>query len=193
MTLACTGCGSSLPAAVLAARAPSACAVCNATLEVVVFPALYRPLPQAATGESVLAEGEASCFYHPDKRAVLPCDACGRFLCSLCDLDLGGRHLCVACVESGRRQGRLSTLESRRTLYDRIALAVAVYPMILFYFTLIGAPIALYIALRYWKAPGSIPRPSRIRFVIAAVLACLQLAGWILLITAVLDSIGRSA
>jgi hypothetical protein len=193
VTLACTGCGTPLPAAVLAAPAASTCVVCRSTLEVAIFPALYRPLPEASAGDAVLTDGEASCFYHPGKRAVLPCDACGRFLCGLCDLDLSGRHLCVGCVESGRRQGRLTHLESRRTLYDRIALAVAIYPMLVFYFTLISAPIALYIALRYWKAPGSIPRPSRFRFVIAVVLAGLQLAGWVLLFVVLLESAGRSS
>ena len=32
-------------------------------------------------------DGEASCYFHAHKRAAVPCDGCGRFLCSLCDLN----------------------------------------------------------------------------------------------------------
>ena len=132
-----------------------------------------------------MVEGESTCYYHPNKKAVLPCQGCGRFLCALCDCDLNGQHFCPACLETGKAKGKIKNLENQRTLYDSIALALTVLPIaVVFgvYFTFITAPMALYIAIRYWNAPRSIVHRTRIRYVIAMVLATLQIAGWILLI-----------
>lgn len=41
--------------------------------------------------------------------------------------------------------------------------------------------MALFVAIRYWNAPRSLVRRTRIRFVAAIVLAVLQIAGWGLL------------
>src|SRR4029453_12242931 len=60
------------------------CPACGTLLEVEVFPAFHRSLPAVAAAEAVLTDEEASCFFHPEKKAVVPCQACGRFLCLLC-------------------------------------------------------------------------------------------------------------
>ena len=65
---------------------------------------------------------QASCFYHPNKKASVPCDNCGRFLCALCDVDFGGRRLCPACIEAGSGTESETTLDTRRILYDKLAL-----------------------------------------------------------------------
>ena len=125
-----------------------------------------------------MVEGESSCFYHPQKKAVVPCQGCGRFLCALCDCELQGEHFCPACLEVGRQKGRIKRLENQRTLYDAIALSVAILPMLIIYFTIITAPIALFIALRYWNAPRSIVRRTKIRLILAISIATLQILGW---------------
>lgn len=157
------------------------CPACGAPLRVEVFPAMFRKIGAGRSGETVMVEGEASCFYHPQKKTVLPCDACGRFLCALCDCALDGRHLCPTCLEAGKTKGKIKSLDNQRTLYDSIALALAVYPVALIlgiYFTLITAPMALFVAIRYWNAPRSIVRPSRIRYIAAIIVALLQIGGW---------------
>ena len=105
------------------------------------FPCAVPAATRGRRGEAVMVEGESSCFYHPQKKAVVPCQGCGRFLCALCDCGLHGEHFCPACLEVGRQKGRITRLESQRTLYDAIALAVAV--------------------LRCWSSISpSLPRPS---------------------------------
>ena len=130
----------------------------------------------------MLVADEATCFYHPQKKAVLPCEGCGRFLCALCDCELHGQHFCPVCLEVGRKKRKIKSLENERTLYDRIALALAVLPMLIFYFTFVTAPAALFIALRHWNSPRSIVRPSRIRLVLAIIFASLQIIGWVVVI-----------
>jgi hypothetical protein len=154
------------------------CPACGALIRVEIFPALLRPPARGQGGEAIMVEGESSCFYHPQKKAVVPCQGCGRFLCALCDCELHGEHFCPACLELGRQKGRITRLENRRTLYDAVALSVAVLPLLIFYFTIITAPIALFIALRYWNAPRSIVHRTKVRLVLAIVLATLQILGW---------------
>jgi len=154
------------------------CGSCGAALQVDVFPARFAGLAAGKAAETILADGEVGCFYHPGKRAALPCDGCGRFLCSLCDVELGGRHICPRCLETQRKKGRLDTLETERTLYDQIALSLAILPMIVFYLTVLTAPATIFVSLRYWKRPGSLVRPTKFRFVLAMVIALLQIAGW---------------
>lgn len=130
-------------------------------------------------GEHLLMEDQASCFYHPAKKAVIPCEACGRFLCDLCTITFNHAHLCPACLETGRSKHKYKDLENHRILYDEIALGLALYPLLIFWLTLFTAPTALFIAISKWNAPSSIvPRWRRFRFVSAILLAFLQLAGW---------------
>ena len=154
------------------------CPACRVPSQVEIFPALFRPPARGRDGEALMVEGESSCFYHPQKRAVVPCQGCGRFLCALCDCELHGEHFCPACLEVGRQKGRITRLENQRTLYDGIALSVAIVPLLIFYFTIVTAPIALYIGIRYWNAPRSIVHRTKIRLVLAILLATLQILGW---------------
>jgi hypothetical protein len=162
-----------------------ACPSCGTRLQIEVFPAVLRPPGPGTVGERVVIEGEASCFYHPAKRAVVPCESCGRFLCAVCDVEMNGQHLCSACIESGKNKGRIQKLENRRTLYDSLALAVALFPMIFVYPTIVTAPIVLYIAIRHWNAPSSVVPRSRWRMVVAVIIALLQIAGWVAIFFAI--------
>ena len=176
--IVCTSCGTRLPPELLASGGPLPCGTCGAEIEVRIFPALFRPFPAGAPGEALLSEGDPGCFEHPRKKAVVPCAWCGRFLCALCDLEFQGEHVCPGCLERGKAKGRLTTLETQRTLYDRVALSLAILPMLLFYFTVITAPIALYMALRHWSSPGSLVSPGKARFVAAILISSLQIFGW---------------
>jgi len=159
----------------------SPCPACGVPLQVEVFPALFRRVNPGQSGETIMIEGESSCFYHPQKKAVVPCQGCGRFLCALCDCELNGQHFCPACLETGKTKGKIKSLENQRTLYDSIAMSLAIFPLLIFYFTLITAPVALFIVIRYWNAPRSIVRRTKIRYIVAIILASTQIAGWALL------------
>lgn len=160
-----------------------ACPSCSSPLRVEVYPALFRETVSTPAAR-VMMEGEASCFYHPEKKAAIVCDGCGRFLCALCDLDLDGQHLCPTCLQTGKQKGKLTKLQSERTRHDRIALSLALLPMIIFYFTVITAPIALFYAIKHWKSPGSItPNWRRSNLIWAIVISLMQIAGWATLFT----------
>jgi hypothetical protein len=183
----CTNCDAQLPLAGLNSGALFTCANCGSQLEAEVFPAFFKSIAAGKSGEATLEETEASCFYHPQKKAVLPCDACGRFMCALCDCDLNGQHICPSCLEAGRTKGKIKNLENKRVVYDHMALMLAIGAFIppFIYFAWLMAPLAIYLSIRHWKTPGSIMRRTKVVFVFAIIIALLDIAvmiGLILLI-----------
>jgi hypothetical protein len=177
--IACPKCRALLGGDMLNLTELQPCPSCQTPLQVEVFPALFRQ-EAAARPERIIAEGEAGCFYHPEKKAAVVCDACGRFLCALCDVDFDGQHICPACLESGKEKGKIKKLEQRRLRHDKIALVLAVLPIIIFYLTVITAPIALFYSIKHWNSPASVvPNRPKATLSIAIVLASLQIMGWI--------------
>ena len=145
------------------------CPRCLKDVQVVAFPALYRAIPAAATSSGEVAiEGDSTCFYHPQKKASVPCDSCGRFLCTLCDVDFEQQHLCPTCLETGARKKSIQKLEKSRNLNGRQAFALGVIPV------LVTGPFAIYMAIRYWNAPGSIVSGRRWYTRAALVLGIIQ-------------------
>lgn len=177
--LQCPKCRAPLTAAHLNRADLLPCLACGTPLQVEVFPALFRRINPGRDGEVLVVETQASCFYHPQKKAVVPCELCGRFLCALCDCELHGQHLCPACLEAGRQKGKIKKLENTRTLYDSVAFGLALYPVLFVYPTIVTAPLAVIFALRYWNAPRSIVHRTRLRLFLALILASLQIVGWI--------------
>ncbi len=177
----CDLCGGANSAELLNLEGFVPCRSCRAGLQVTVFPAFFKPVVEGRAAEQILTDDDAGCFFHAGKKATVVCDGCGRFLCALCDISLGDDHLCASCIEAGRRKGKITTMNNRRTRHDKVSLSLAVLPMIFWPLTLITAPAALYTSIRHRKAPASLVSPSRWRFPVAAILAVLQMVGWLVL------------
>jgi len=179
--LACSLCNNPIPAQDWN-REHAFCASCRAPLAALVFPAFFSQPVAASSGTAVLEAGEASCFYHPLKQAVVPCDRCGRFLCSLCQVEFLGQNWCPRCIQASSEKGQLAQFDAGRKRYDNLALMLATFPALLVWPTIVTAPVTLYLAARYWHAPSSILPRTRIRFYIAILFAILQIAAWIWLV-----------
>ena len=72
----------------------------------------------------------------------------------------------------------MKNLQDRRVLYDDLAVALAVLPILFWPITLVTAPLAIYYSIRYWKTPGSIVPRTQIRRILAIFFAGLQMVGW---------------
>lgn len=154
------------------------CRGCRSGLHMEVFPALYRTDPGTGSGSVAVKTDEASCFYHPANEAVVPCDMCGRFLCSLCDVEMNDRHICPTCFERGMSRESMPELITKRVRYDNIALSLAIYPLLIWFITFITAPMVIFMCIRYWKRPLSVVPVTRVRFVFAFIIAALQVGMW---------------
>ena len=177
----CSKCQTHLPGSLFNLPDLTRCPKCSAPLQVEIFPAVFRRIAQGRGGEATIEETESSCFYHPQKKAILPCEACGRFLCALCDCDLDGHHYCPSCLEAGRTKGKIKSLENHRVLYDDMALAAALLTFVppIIYFCWLTAPLSLFLAIRHWNTPTSIIHRTKARFVFAIVIALLEIAAMI--------------
>jgi hypothetical protein len=181
--LRCPSCKRSLgPEAWIDAR-NGVCLACETSFEFDRFPALTAAKQKVAPQTAVLA-ADSVCFFHAENRAEAVCDGCGRLLCPVCTISLGAQRICPSCMAASRRAETTTVVVRSRVLFDRIALAVAFFPLLLWPLTLVSAPVALGLVFYGWKKPGSLVRgASKVRFVAAGIIALLQVAGWVTFFT----------
>lgn len=170
--VSCPSCGAALPAGAANSGNLASCPMCGARTLVEVYPALLAPRETKGVGELIVDDKEASCFYHPGKKAEAHCSYCGRFLCALCDVDFDGKHLCSACIQAGRTKGTLEEFRTAGKAHWLIGLHCAVAGLLFPYLGALFVPAAFYYAIHYRKHPGS-PVPSEQSFVWTLVLATL--------------------
>jgi len=162
------------------------CPSCGVEIYAAVFPAASEGMSKGSAGDALLDGQDASCFHHPSKKAVVVCDMCGRFLCALCSIELGGQRVCSACIASAKKKGKLGKLQNRRTLHDELALALALVPAVLVWPTIITAPLVIGMTVRHWNTPLSVLPRGRIRFILAALIAGCQIVMWAVVLGIVL-------
>ena len=154
------------------------CPACGVPVQVLVFPAWFKMLAPGRPAERIITEGESSCFYHQGKQAVVPCDACGRFLCALCDCEIQAQHFCPGCVSAARTKDRSSQFERSRTNHDSVALALALVSILVGPVALMLGPAAILWALWFWRRPASILPRTKARSVIAILVGLASTGGW---------------
>jgi len=152
-SVACPSCGG----AVVPTEEPSGwqrCPYCEKRLRVQVWPVVRQK-----TDAAFAMPEHATCFFHPEKAYEACCQRCGRFLCALCDFQLGAEHVCPTCFERGRTgsglQGGTAEWRHRDVLYDSIALTIG-WGWILFWPVIIAAlPATIVLHVKFRKAPRS--------------------------------------
>lgn len=125
-------------------------------------------------------DGDAVCFFHTDRRAALPCEQCGRFICELCKIPLGKRNICPSCLSGGLKEEALPEIINRRMDWSGLALSIVILSMIFWPVCIITAPTAIGMAIRGWFAEGSLVKGRR-RWLgaIAILIGLLQLGAFI--------------
>lgn len=157
------------------------------------YPAYDRipALPRSEPSE----EGDATCIHHPRHKAVAVCADSGVFLCGLCAIPHRGVTLSPAAYTARQNRELQKTLhsESRAVMFDNIALGLVLVPLLLVFtlflagmafVTIFTAPAALILTVLAWRRHpcGLLPR-SRVRFVLAVLLALFWIAVWVIGIT----------
>lgn len=182
----CTKCSAPLPVEQLNLPQPTPCPGCGSDVQVEVFPACFETLSAGQGGEALLVDSESSCFYHEQKRAAVVCSGCGRFLCTLCNVELDAANYCPSCFESSRKKGKIASVENSRLLRDSMAFQAALFSTVLWPFSLLSAPFVLWYARKHWNSPSSITRNSKARMIWAVSLSGLQILAWLSLLAAFL-------
>ena len=174
----CPRCKTALSPVLFHENGRAACTQCRVTLDAVVLPALFRREALPAERPATPPDG-AHCFFHDERPAECVCDACGRFVCDLCVVPFDGRRLCPACIQTGMEKRRFEHLDRARLRYDRLAFTLSVLPLLMWPFTLVTAPAAMGVACYGWRRSNSLVERTRVRLVVAVILAALQIGGWV--------------
>ena len=189
----CPSCRKRLPWSLFNMYEPVACPNCAEEIWAFAFPSLFEDRAKESARHPLSADEEASCYNHAQNRASTICDGCGRFLCDLCVISFGSDKVCSSCLEIQRREKKDASKVNSRRLHDELALAMTAYALLLWFLwplLLIVPPIALYIIFKHWKTPPVRPR-TRVRFVIAGLLAVLELTAFAAIILFYLYGIYR--
>jgi len=184
----CPSCNAPLPERFFRQpRVEGSCSTCGTKVAVTLFPALFRPAAKIDPQSLTTAEGEATCFEHSSKRAVAVCNKCGRFLCALCEVEVAGQVWCPSCLIPANASGPIQALEQSRTLFDSIALALATFPALLFFYpSILTAPVVVYLAIRYWKRPSSMVPRGKWRFTVALIIVLVEISFIVFVIIALI-------
>jgi hypothetical protein len=154
------------------------CSHCTTEFDFFPFPALTAVRTRAVPQAAAVAE-DSVCFFHGENRAEVVCEDCGRMLCVVCAVNMGGRKVCPSCIATAR-DAQSSPVARERLLYDSLALTLAIAPILIWFFTLVTAPIALGFVIYGWKKPGSLVRgSSKVRFVVAGTIAAIEIGAWV--------------
>jgi hypothetical protein len=162
--LECPSCRLPLPDGFDVAPTVERCDSCGTRLRFATFPALFR-------------SGEATCFHHEQKRAVTTCDACGKFLCQLCDVEVPNGHFCTHCFEAGARKGSLPEFERARTRYDKVVWSLVLLSLLFWFLSPLLPLAAIILGVVKRKAPPSLVHRSRLRLNLALAVAALEFLG----------------
>jgi hypothetical protein len=185
--LVCHQCQAPLPSEWAASREDSSCPACDSPVTLYAFPTLLHGVPTGDAAQAIVEEEETTCFNHPNKRAEVTCDTCGRFLCNTCDVEVRDVHCCPKCLAAAcKTEGRYRTNFPR---YDRLAAMLAFGPFFLFplaFISVITAPIALVLVIRFWRYDAKPVKYERSMAILAFLFSALQVAGWAMLFVTLL-------
>lgn len=179
----CHRCNTTLPGDPTTLPSITECPLCGAAVTIRVFPAYLQSPTTSSVAPSAVQSGEASCFFHAHKRAVVPCDRCGRFLCALCDFPIGSQHLCAGCIENASAKKDLGELENHRVRWDLVVWYLLVVPVVFCGWIIpLTAPTALVLAILKRQSPPSLVARSRLWLKFGMAMAILELLGFIALV-----------
>lgn len=130
-------------------------------------------------------EGQAACFYSPSRRATKECSHCGVLISDVWAAQWGSKSVCLKCLDHLREKGKDGRFQTSRTLWDNVALVLALLPFTLVFWWAVfaTAPAAVFLALWHWNSPRSLVPRSRFRLVTAMVLGLAQVGGVIFFIS----------
>ena len=165
------------------------CPHCNRTVAVHLFPALVQDRSGDQLESRPIIGNESSCYYHSNKTAEAICDGCGRFLCSLCEIEVPEGSSCASCIAKDLGSEQRAGKTNRFIRHDSTALMVAVLGIPFFFVSFITSTMSLYYVVRYWRTPlGYLPR-SRWRFVVAGLISLGILSLWAFFIVGLVSEI----
>jgi hypothetical protein len=158
------------------------CGYCSSEITATKFPANLR-VSSDTPAEPVRNE-DSPCFFHAENRAATVCDSCGRFLCTVCQVQTGSEVCCPDCIAKNRNEPSAPQFFDQTVLFDNIAVLLTFLSLLTGFYLVGGLLVALVstgLIIYGWGRQRTIVKRSRLRFIFAAFLAAVQGIGWVAL------------
>lgn len=182
----CVYCNQPLAAAQLRTGGAVQCVRCHRSSIVLALPCLFenpgaKPPPPPVDPP---AEGEAACFYSPNRKATKECNHCGVLMSDIWSAQWGAQSICLKCLDHLREKTKDARFQTSRRLWDNITLLLALLPFTIFLYWIVpfSAPAALFVGIYHWNSPRSLVPRSRFRLVAGLFVAFAELAAIVLAI-----------
>lgn len=182
-TLKCIGfkCDADIPELMYKGSGFHRCRSCKTIQNVIAtFPALHKVSEEQFIGETLITDEDASCFFHPEKKAALPCHDCGRFICSLCDVNMDDKHFCPTCLNNEADKKEEGIFVKKMIQYDSLAMSISILSFLMWPITCITMFVVFFMCFKFWNKKPSLVRNNKWRFVVAFLIATGQLVGWVI-------------
>lgn len=158
---------------------------------------LFNPIAPVIHSPELAMSDDATCVYHPNKKAVTVCQGTGNFICSLCAVDYKGQAYSVQYLESNAGKKAADEI-IRRYLPrpDRVVNNIFVALFIPY------ADAVVFILFPFWAIYGYLQcgkmakmrREDALyhdligngRIIVSAIFLSIFLAGWLILAVAIL-------
>jgi len=172
----CRKCYAVLPERKMLREGECHCLNCDRLHHLEIFPAILKEAEQGKEAEKKIMDEDANCFFHEDKVASILCEQCGVYMCSLCDLEIDGRHICPQCFK--KQKDNINTLTKRANLYDEILLSLSILTFFLWFLTFVTAPAIFVASIICWDKVKTPYRRGKWRFAVAMGIAVIQIMVW---------------
>lgn len=112
----------------------------------------FHPIAPAVQAAELALPEDATCIYHPQKKAVAVCEGTGNFICALCAAEVKGKTYSVQFLESkaGKKQ-----MEENLSRYlprpDRVIVNIGVAIFIPYVNALVVLPFPIWAAYGYYQ------------------------------------------
>jgi|GEM_PF-1869763 len=153
---------------------------------------LFNPVKPVIQSPELAMSEDATCVYHPQKKAVTVCQGTGNFICALCAVEVKGKTYSVQYLESSAGKKATDEIISRYLPRpDRVVNNILVALFIPY------ADAVVFILFPIWAAYGYLQcgkmakmrrenalyhdLVGKSRIITAAVLLSVVLAGWLVL------------
>lgn len=178
----CQSCGYFIPLNKYVGKDAVNCPSCKKAIQIFIFPELFRPIVKGNSAESAIEGLDSSCFAHSDKKAKTICDECGSYICDLCEMPKEDKSICVKCFNKEVKVEEKSPFDRVYRRYSSIASQLLIFSVLIWFVSILAAPIALFISLRFRNAEEGFFKGKRKKQKITyAVIASMILTCWVLI------------
>ncbi|MGC8625121.1 MAG: hypothetical protein ACP5VQ_07625 [Phycisphaerae bacterium] len=158
---------------------------------------IFNPVAPAIHGPELAMTQDATCVYHPQKKAVTVCQGTGNFICALCAVEIKGKTYSVQYLESNAGKKVADEITNRYLPRpDRVVNNILVALFIPYADAVVFILFPLWAVYGYFQC-GKMAQMRRDnalyhdligngRIVTGAILLSIVLAGWLVLAVAMI-------